>query len=272
MIKNLTLGNMPSRMPLMLGLLLGIISAALIVVYLGQGNGDGNGGGQVSGETAATVVASQDIPSGTKITVEMLTVKQLPLSAVLAGAFEETTPVVDKVTSVPIVAGEQVLPSKISETGVDVSAFEKGDLPLSVVVPAGKRAFSVQVSEVSAAGGLIKPGYYVDVLQSGEQVSATDSSQSIGTSCYIAQDVSVLAVGQELVTATGAASESAEQIAGAGTVTTAISVTLAVTPQETAALAAAQRSVDDTNVQRQVWLSVRPYGEHGAIADLSACQ
>jgi pilus assembly protein CpaB len=274
MIKNLTLGNMPNRMPLMLGLLLGIISAALIVVYLGQGKDDGgtNTGGQVSGETMGIVVANQDIPAGTKITAEMLSVTQLPLSVVLTGAFEETTPVIDKVTSVPIIAGEQVLPAKISDTGVELDAFESGDLPLSVVVPAGKRAFSVQVSEVSAAGGLIKPGYYVDVLQSGEQVSATDSSQSVGTSCYIAQDVQVLAVGQELVQATGAASESAEEIAGAGTVTTAISVTLAVTPQETAALAAAQRNVDDTNVQRQVWLAVRPFGEHGAVGDLSGCQ
>lgn len=269
MIKNLALGSMPNRMPLMLGLLLGLVSAALIVVYLGQGSSD-NSGGQSSGETVAAVVANQDIPVGTKVTSDMVSVKQIPLSVVLQGALQDTTLVVDKVTSVPIVAGEQVLSTKVSETGIDVSAIE-GDLPLSVVVPQGRRAFSIGVSEVSAAGGLIKPGNYVDILSSGEQVSAADSSQTVGTSCYIAQDIQVLAVGQELVQTTSQTAESAAEIAGAGAVTAAISATLAVTPQEASALAAAQRSVDGTNVQRQVWLSVRPFGEHGASADLAAC-
>src|SRR3990172_8798521 len=242
MIKNLTLGNMPSRMPLMLGLLLGIISAALVVVYLGQGK-DGNTGGQVSGETMGIVVAKQDIPSGTKITAEMLSVTQLPLSVVLSGAFEETTPVIDKVTSIPIVAGEQILPSKISETGVELSEFN-GELPLSVVIPAGRRAFAVEVSEVTAASGLIKPGFFVDVLQSGATVSATDSSQVIGTSCYLVQDVQVLAISQQQAQATSESAGSAESISGAATAPAAVSLTLAVLPTEAAALAAAQMGVD----------------------------
>jgi len=271
MIKNLTLGNMPNRMPLMLGLLLGLISAALIVVYLGQASSDDGGtGGQVTGETTAAVVANVDIPAGMKITSDMVSVKQIPLSVVLQGSLQELTLVVDKVTSVPIVAGEQMLSSKVSETGVELSQFE-GELPLSVVLPAGRRAFSVAVSEVSAAGGLIKPGYYVDILASSEQVSAADSTQTVGTSCYIAQDIQVLAVAQQLVQTAGQ-TESAQEIAGAGTETAAISATLAVTPQEASALAAAQRSVSGTNVQEQVWLSVRPFGEHGANGDLPGCQ
>jgi pilus assembly protein CpaB len=273
MIKNLTLGNMPSRMPLMLGLLLGIISAALIVVYLGQSDGDGGtSGGQITGETMGVVVAAQDLPAGTKITAEMLKVTQLPLSVVLAGAFEETESVVDKVTSVPIVSGEQVLTSKVSDTGVELSEFEGGDLPLSVVIPAGKRGFAIEVSEVSAAGGLVRPGYWVDILSSAEEVSATDSAQTVGTSCYIAQDIQVLAVSQQQVQAAGSSAESPSEISSAGTDSAAVSVTLSVSPEEAAALAAAQRSVDGTNVQRQVWLSVRPFNEHGVSGDLSACQ
>ena len=271
MIKNLTLGNMPSRMPLMLGLLLGIISAALIVVYLGQEKDGGSTGGQVSGETMGIVVANQDIPAGTKITAEMLSVSQLPVSVVLTGALEETTLVIDKVTSVPIVAGEQVLSSKIGESGVELSEFE-GDLPLSVVIPAGKRAFAVEVSEVTAASGLIKPGFFVDVIQSGATVSATDSSQVIGTSCYLVQDDEVLAISQQQVQATSETAGSAQSLSGAATAPAAVSLTLAVLPTEAAALAAAQMGVDDLDVSRQVWVSVRPFGEHGALGDLSGCQ
>jgi len=271
MIKNLALGGMSNRMPLILGLLLGVISAALIVVYLGQGKGGGSGSGQVSGDGVPTVVASRDIAAGTKITRDMLTVRQLPADVVLQGAFQDPAGVVDKVTSVPIVSGEQVLASKVSDTGTDLSEFG-GDLPLSVTIPSGKRAFAVEVSEVSAAGGLIKPGFYVDVIQSGVTVSATDSSQPVGTSCYLAQDVEVLAVSQEQVKATSESAGSAESIAGAGMAPTAVSLTLAVTPQEAGALAAAQQGVDGEDVGEQVWVSVRPFGEHGVSGDLTMCQ
>jgi pilus assembly protein CpaB len=263
-------------MPLMLGLLLGIIAAALIVVYLGQtddGGSGGTSGSQVTGETRSVVVAAQDIPQGTKVTPDMLKVTELPLSTViLSGAFEETAPVVDKITTARVAAGEQILDFKVSESGIELSEFEGSDIPLSAVIPAGMRAFSVEVSEVSAAGGLIKPGYWVDILSSSETVSATDTSQTVGTSCYIAQDKQVLAVSTNQVQAAGTDSERPEEIAAAGTNVEAISVTLAVTPDEAAALAAAQRGVDGTNVRAQVWLSVRPIGEHGVSGDFSGCQ
>lgn len=271
MIKNLALGGLSNRMPLLLGLLLGLISAVLIVVYLGQANGDETAGGQVSGDTVSVVVASQDISAGTKITGDMVSVRQLPVDVVLKGAFGELTGVVDKVTAVPIVAGEQVLASKISETGVDLTKFG-GDVPLSVAIPSGKRGFAIEVSEVTAASGLVKPGFFVDVIGTSAVVSATDSSQVVGTACYIVQDVLVLAVGQEQVRATAESAGSADEIAAAGMSPAGISLTLAVTPAEAAALAAAQMGVDDLDVDNQVWVSVRPFGEHGALSDLPACQ
>lgn len=269
MIKNLAMGNKADRLRLVLGLILALLAAVLIAVYLGQAKGN-DSGGQLSGDATAVVVAGRDIPAGTKITADMVTVKQLPASAVLQGAFPDSKSVVDKVTSVAITTGEQVLPAKITDTGVQLAQFN-GDLPLSVVVPQGRRGFAVEISEASAAGGLLRPGTYVDILSSDEVVSAADSSQTVGTSCYVAQDIEVLAVGQSVVTTTAGTVESASEIAAAGAESTAASVTLAVTPQEAASLAAAQRSVDGANVQRQVWLSVRPFGEHGAVGDLSAC-
>jgi len=268
MIKNLAIGGKPGRLPLTLGLVLGLLSAVLIVVYLSQvGGGDGGGGSDL---TVAGVVANQDIPIGTKITADMVTLKQLPASAVIPDVFKTTDIVVGKVTTVAVTAGEQILPAKLTSTGVELTQF-KGDLPVSVVIPEGRRGFSVLVSEVSAAGGLLRPGNYVDVISSQEVVSTTDSSKTVGTACYLAQDIEVLAVAQQVIGSRGAAAETAEGIAAAPADSAAASVTLAVTPQEAGTLAAAQRGVNGADVQEQVWLSVRPFGEHGVLADLPGC-
>jgi pilus assembly protein CpaB len=189
---------------------------------------------------------------------------------VIPDVFKTTDIVVGKVTTVPVTAGEQILPAKLTSTGVELTQF-KGDLPVSVVIPEGRRGFSVLVSEVSAVGGLLRPGNYVDVISSQEVVSATDSSKTVGTACYLSQDIEVLAVAQQVIGSRGAAAETAEGIAGAPADSAAKSVTLAVTPQEAGALAAAQRSVSGADVGNQLWLSVRPFGEHGVLSDLPGC-
>lgn len=270
MIKNVALSGKTDRIRLLLGLALGLVAAGLIAVFLIQAKEDGSGG-QLSGDTVPAVVAAQDIAAGTRLSADMVTVKELPAGAVLAGALAEPSAVVGKVTTVPLVQGEQVLSAKISDTNVDLTKF-KGDLPLALAIPQGRRAYSIEVSEVSAAGGLIRPGDYVDVLASGQKVSAEDSSQTVGFSCYVAQDIQVVAVGQTPVKTTPGSVETPEEMATVTPDKAAASVTLAVTPQEAAGMAAMQRGVDGNNVQQQLWLAVRPFGEHGVNTDLPACQ
>lgn len=270
MIKNATISPKADRLRLALGLVLGVAAAVFVAIFLIQAK-DENAGGQISGDTVPVVVAAQDIAAGTRITADMVTAKQMPASVVLTGALTDASAVIDKVATVPLVAGEQVLTAKVSEVAVDFTKF-KGDVPLALVIPQGKRAFSIEVSEVSAAGGLIRPGNYVDVIASGQTVSATDSQETIGTACYVAQDIEVLAVAQTAVKSLPGAVETPDEMAAVSTETGATSVTLAVTPQEAAAIAANQRGVDGTSVTRQVWLSLRPIGEHGANADLPACE
>jgi hypothetical protein len=48
--------------------------------------------------------------------------------------------------------------------------------------------------------------------------------------------------------------------------------TLAVTPQQAGELAGAQKSVSDSNVEKQLWVSLRPFGDHTVLTDLPACQ
>ncbi len=144
-----------------LGLFLGAVSAALVVVYLSQAGDDG--GGSVSGGVATpVVVAGGDIPAGTRITEEMLTLKSITSDAVLATAYRDVGDVVGQVTKVPLVSGEQVIPTKVTATGAPIAGVENPRL--AYVIPDGKRAVSIGVSSIIGASGLIRPGDYVDVI------------------------------------------------------------------------------------------------------------
>ena len=113
MIKNQAIGGRTNRALILLGLFLGLVSAALVVVYLSKAND--SGGGNVSGGAGTpVVVASQGIPAGTRVTEDMLTLKSIAADAVLPDVFRKTKDVVGQVTRVPFVAGEQVLPSKVT--------------------------------------------------------------------------------------------------------------------------------------------------------------
>jgi len=281
MIKNqaLTKALTGNRAFLGLALLFGLIFAVLVYVYLNQVGEDDGVGGQISGETRSVVVANQDIPAGIRLAPEMVRLEAIPSSLVLSNVFDTVEGTVGQVTTLPLVAGEQVLSSRISSSGVDLTQFGD-DLPVSLVIPAGMRAFSVRTSEVSAVGGLVRPGDYVDVILSGElPIGSAETPDTVGAACYIVQDVQVLAVSQAVTNPTGATSSAApsgEEGSGPALADTeanpeAASATLAVNPQQAWALAAAQRSVNEKNVSSQLWLSLRPYAERGETPGLPVC-
>jgi len=266
MIKNLAIGSKGVRLQLVLGLALGLLAAVLIAVYLNQAGKETSPSGS---QTQAVVVASTDIPANTRVTADMLSLKALPSSVLLPGVFTKPDQVVGQVTQVPILAGEQVIQSKVTSSTVALSEF--GDnAPLSLLVPPGKRAFSVRVSPVAASGGLIRPGDYVDVVLSGAAAGVENGQAFLarGSACYVVQDVEVLAVDSNIKKATA---EGAQGVAASGSKTDAVSATLSVTPDQAWWLAAAQQSVDDKKVGVQLWLALRPFGEHGQLENIPNC-
>ena len=75
MIKGMTLSKGGSRLPLILGLVLGLVAAVLVVVYLSSAKSDSGSEHQQRRRGVPTVVAANDIAAGTRLTAEMLTVK-----------------------------------------------------------------------------------------------------------------------------------------------------------------------------------------------------
>ena len=263
MIKNQALGGRTNRALILLGLFLGLVSAALVVVYLSKAD---SGGGNVSGGAATpVVVASQDIPAGTRVTEEMLTLKPIASDAVLPGAFLKTEEVVGQVTRVPLVAGEQVIPTKVVATGIAITDVENP--PLALVIPVGMRAVSVEVSSVIGASGLIRPGDYVDVILT-VQVQGGTSGGAAGESASrdqlartILQNALVLAVDQDVALPAAGGEEGAPPSTddGAKSNAEASTVTLAVSPVHGEALTVAETC--GQNFGGRLALALRPFGE-----------
>jgi pilus assembly protein CpaB len=267
MIKNLAIGGGSNRVLLLTALLLGLIAAILVGLYLSSLEGDN---GTSSSTTSKTVVvAAVDIPPLTEITPEMLTVKSIPTDFVLLNAFTDPDRAVGETTQTTIVAGEQIIQTKLTspESAQDVFG---DDAPLSLIVPDGMRAFSIQVSAVGAAGGLIRPGDHVDIIQSGSVLSSPEQGTiTPGSACYVLQNVQVLALDSSLAqTATEA---DAAGIAAADANADASRATLAVTPDQAWQLAGAQGSVSGGGVGTQLWLSLRPFGESAPAEGLPTC-
>ena len=267
MIKNLSIGG-SSRGMLLLALLFGAVCAVLVGVYLSSLEKDGGTSAGVSGATVPVVVAAQDIPAQTAITADMVTLKEVPADLVLVGGFAETGLVVGKRTEVKVVTGQQIL----ATNAVDATSAEEiygPDKPLSLVVPEGMRGFSIFVSKLGAAGGLARAGDYVDVVMSGAPLDETGQARNNvipGRACVIMQNIQVLAVA-DIIRAAGTDTSA---IAGVAANPEATTITLAVTPDQSAQLAAAQVSVDADSPANQVWVALRAHGDHSP-ADTPIC-
>lgn len=255
-----TAGTKAGRSPalLLVAVLAGVLAAALMLAYL---NNQSKAPSTLDvategGEVAPVVVVKRDIPYGTKLTEEMLEVRALPVAALLSGAISDPRQVVGKVTTAPLVAGEQIVPSK-------VSAYSGQDT-LSYRVPAGRRAVSLQVPhEAWATAGLAQPGDYVDVLAVVKVVTVDPQSQKeveAWQARIVAANVPVLAVAQSLVKVVPKVDEQGNLASdpvggyrptGGETFEKAISITLGLTPEEAAAVAIVD-AMNDSDAQFRI--------------------
>ena len=141
-----------NRLVLLVGVFLAIV--AFIAVLFLQGGG-GGGEPQVP-TTQATVVATADIPLGSRITQNQVTVEQKELTSRDADAFGDVSQVIGKTVREPVATGAAI-------TARTLTGGTAGQI-LDITVPAGKRAITVQVDQVTGVGTVIKTGDYVDMV------------------------------------------------------------------------------------------------------------
>jgi pilus assembly protein CpaB len=248
-------GGRGNKAILLVGLFLGLVSAVLVYVYLSQ---TGEEETAASGATEPVVVAKQDIPVATRITADMVEVKAISVDAVHPDSFSTTEGVVGNLARYPITASEQILSDRVATSSTTLPEGE--ELPLPYIVPEGKRAVSVAISDLINAGGLVRPGDFVDViltvkLGGGDQIGKV-----------ILQNVEVLALDQQLEKVAPKLDEGEEQRVPTGEGETnpdAATVTLAVTPVEGEVLVTAEEC--GNNFGGRLALALRPYGEHTIV-------
>jgi pilus assembly protein CpaB len=163
------------------------------------------------------VVAAHDLPLGTKIDPGSVKLARWSRDSVPPGAFTDPGAVMNTFVKDSFVTNEPVVADKLY-----VGTRTAGVMPL--LIPAGMRAMSVPVDEVSDIAGFVLPRTHVDVLAalSGNGANAKPFSR------IVLQNVEVLAVAQEIEH-----SKDQPQVVKV--------VTLLVTPEQAERLALASR-------------------------------
>lgn len=137
--------------------------------------------------TVEIVVAANDISLGTKIEPNEVKLARWSRDSQPQGAFTDQQAVVGSFARSAFLANEPIVANKLF-TGEAAS----GVMPL--LIPAGMRAMSVQVDEVSDIAGFVTPHSRVDVLVA---VAGTGPGEP-SFSRIVLQNIEVLAVAQEI--------------------------------------------------------------------------
>lgn len=246
------------RKPLLLALTLGLLAAVLSWSYVQRAS---RGARQV--DLVPVVVAAVDIPVRTQVTPQMVTIKHVAADARHPKAFTGAEQLEGKVTNLPISAGEQVLSTKFFA--------RKEDSGLAFRVAPGKRAVSVNVSEVITSGGLIVPGDFVDVIAifSGVTAGGDTAAPAQDSASITLQNIEVLAIAQS-IQGVPADSRGPAAVLGGGNKAdagkqdaiaqpNARTATLAVTPEEAQRLLLAED-------KGKIRLALRGVDDHATVA------
>jgi Flp pilus assembly protein CpaB len=144
-----------NRLILLVGIVLAAVAFIAIVFLFSspQGNNQGNNAPPTE---LPTVIAAVDIPLGTQVRNDMLTVKTVAVADRAADAVGEASPIVGQIVRANVVAGAQMTRSMFAVTGVGV--------PPGPLLNKGLRAQSVQVDQVTGVGTLINVGDRVDAV------------------------------------------------------------------------------------------------------------
>ncbi len=133
-----------------------------------------------------------------------------------------------------IIKQQQILEQRPQVTAVQKTDKEQmEDVVFSAKTPPGKRAMTVLIDSLSAVGGLVNPGDFVDIIGELEVKGETaDDTKKITT--VIMQNVQVLAIGTNFQPVGSSLVYQAQQKARS------LNVTLALSPEETSLITFAQ--------------------------------
>ena len=140
----------------------------------------------VAAPTEPVVVAAADLPLGTELKKDDLTVVNFPKGQAPEGVFARKEDIIGRGLIVSTVRNEPILAAKL--------ASKEAGSGLPPVITPGMRAVSVRVNEVIGVAGYVLPGSRVDVLATA---NPTSQPQDV-TSKVILSNVQVLTAGTRM--------------------------------------------------------------------------
>jgi pilus assembly protein CpaB len=159
----------------------GLIAAVSVKQYLLSA--------QAFSRTNDVVVAKVEIPVGSRIIAEQLTVAQFPTDVTPEGAIATIDDnLIGRVVVTSISPREPVTESRLAPVG------SLGGL--SSVIPEGYRAMTVKVDDVVGVSGFILPGTLVDIVVVIQPPKGSSNEEMI--SKIVLQNIKVLASGQNI--------------------------------------------------------------------------
>ena len=135
------------------------------------------------------VIAKIDIPVGSRIIPEQLTVAQFPRSVAPEGTYAKIDDnLIGRVAVTRIAAREPITESRLAPVGSAAG--------LSSVIPEGYRAMNVRVDDVVGISGFIMPNTLVDIVVTIDPPDGGNQRERV--SKIVLQNIKVLANGQNL--------------------------------------------------------------------------
>jgi len=162
-------------------LMFGVLAAISVSRYLSSAQA-------YTKNLSKVAVAKVQIPLGTKIVAEQVTVVQFPKESTPDGTFESPEKLVGRVAVMNIPAREPITESRLAPEGTAAG--------LSAVIPEGYRAMTVKVDDAAGISGFIQPGALVDVVVVIDPREGSGMQDPI--SKIVLQNIKVLANGQNI--------------------------------------------------------------------------
>ncbi len=138
----------------------------------------------INNNEASVVIASMNIPYGTKIAARHLDTIMVPKRLLPGDAVLVAESIEGQVTSIDVVAGEMMMKSRLSEHGSGST--------LAALITENMRAVTVRVDDVVGVAGFLLPGNFVDII-----AIKMDRSTRTAKTNTVLKKIRVLAVDQK---------------------------------------------------------------------------
>lgn len=181
------------------------------------------------GEPVRHVVAARDLRAGTVLSPDDLAVVEQPVQIDVGSLFDDPTLLIGQTLGDRTLAGEALRIERLTSGGAR--------LRINQVIDPGSRAVTLRVPRAEAVGGLLRPGYFVDVM-----VTIRPDTRDLTAAWVtetILQGARVVAINEDVASSPGGADDALATRPAGEPVERELFVTLEVEPAEAEGLALA---------------------------------